>query len=91
MTKEVVIVEKRSQARITNTSARKSFHQAVTGTVAQREAHACDDTIAYLVNLLTFYVRADRFYEHTTDGPDIRPLALIFGEAVNARTQQERF
>ena len=84
-------MEKRSQALITNTSARKYFHQAVTRAVAQREARARNDTIAYLVNLLTFYVRADRFYEHTSAGPDIRPLALIFGEAVNARTQQERF
>ena len=42
-----------------------------------------DDTIAYLTNLLTTFVRSDRFYEWTPEGPTLTPLALMYGEVVN--------
>ncbi len=46
--------------------------------------------MVYIVNLLTFFVRAERLFERTPDGITLKPLALIYGEALEARSPEDR-
>jgi hypothetical protein len=45
---------------------------------------AGEHTVHYVVNLLALYARSDRLYEHTSDGLDIKPLALMLNDAREA-------
>ena len=62
---------------------RSFFSQNLVDQIDQRKMEVRDDTIAYLTNLLTTFVRSDRFYEWTPEGPTLTPLALMYGEVVN--------
>jgi len=62
---------------------RSFFSQNLVDQIDQRNMEVRDDTIAYLTNLLTTFVRSDRFYEWTPEGPTLTPLALMYGEVVN--------
>ena len=58
---------------------------------AEKQRLALDGhTEHYIVNLLTTFSRADAFFEPTPDGPKLRPLALMFAEALGAPTLAER-
>ncbi|MDP6313070.1 MAG: hypothetical protein QF841_03625 [Arenicellales bacterium] len=74
----------------THSTVREYFHDTVRGAINNQKVSALDETVAYIVNLLTFYTRADHLFEHTVDGLAIRPLALTYGEALSASTAQER-
>ena len=66
------------------------FRQQVTDAVTDHDLEVTEETRAYLVNLLTFYSRADHFFEHTPEGLGLRPLALVYGEALCAKSWKEQ-
>ncbi len=66
------------------------FHEAVVSAIANQQLETCDETVAYVVNLLTDFTRADHLYEWTQDGYALKPLAILYGEAVEARTETDR-
>ncbi len=47
-------------------------------------------TAHYVVNLLTVFARSEQFFESTTDGPVLRPLALMWADAIEAPSHDER-
>jgi len=49
-----------------------------------------EDTSWYLVNLLVRFCRSEDFFAFEDDRFDIRPLALLYSDAVNARNEYER-
>jgi len=58
---------------------------------AQKQHLALDgQTEHYVVNLLTTFSRAEAFFDATPSGPKLRPLALMFAEALGAPTLAER-
>ena len=63
---------------------RSFFNESLVGLIDQRNMEVRDDTIVYLTNLLTTFVRSDRFYEWTPEGPTLTPLALLYGEVLNS-------
>jgi hypothetical protein len=65
---------------------RDSLHSAL----SRQKVKAEEDTVFYVVNLLAWYARAENLFPHTPDGPIQQPLALIYAEAVEARSQEER-
>ena len=71
-------------------SVKDYFRQKVTDAIDEESISVMEDTQAYLVNLLTFYTRTDHFFEHTNQGLELRPLALVYGEALSAKTTTER-
>ncbi len=58
--------------------------------MANQCLHAREDTVAYVVNMLAGFTRTDHLYEWTRDDYTLKPLALIFGEAVEAKTAKHR-
>lgn len=78
------------QTVVNCTSVKDYFRQQVTNAITDVDIDVSEETQAYLVNLLTFYSRTDHFFEHTPEGLGLRPLALVYGEALSARSRIEQ-
>jgi len=72
------------------TCVKDYFRQQVTDAIAEDDLEVTEEARAYLVNLLTFYSRTDHFFEHTPEGLGLRPLALVYGEALSAKSRIEQ-
>lgn len=75
---------------ITHTSIREYFHDSVTDAVKNQQIQARAETIYYLVNLLTLFSRSDQLFEYTENGIDLKPLALLYADAVEESSALER-
>lgn len=75
---------------LTGLGAREYFQDAVQTALINQRFTASDESIIYLANLLTAYIRTERLFEHTPDGFQIKPLALIYGEALTAGSETDR-
>ena len=75
---------------ITDLDIREFFQDSVQSALSNQHISVCDETVIYVVNLLTVFVRTERLYESTSDGIMIKPLALIYAEAVEAQSTSER-
>ena len=75
---------------ITGCDTREYFHHAVSRAAQHRGLEVEGETLIYVVNLLTLYVRSERLYDMTADGPAIPPLAELYGEAVHADSAESR-
>lgn len=80
----------RREQLITDTSLQEYFQGSVSDALENQNVEAGADTVHYVVNLLTFFSRTDRLFERTRDGVMIRPLALLYAEAVQGTTNEER-
>ncbi len=66
------------------------FHRAL-GRAADRQGQQPHDaTLWYLTDLLTRFARSEEFFDPDCGRSGLRPLALIYGEAANARSEAER-
>ena len=71
-------------------SLEEFFKNALHG-AAQKQRLALDDhTEHYVVNVLTTFSRADALFEPTPEGPRLKPLAIMLGDAVAAPSPDER-
>ena len=75
---------------LTELDARKFFQDAIRSAMTNQQVHAQDETLCYLVNLLTGYIRSDQLFEAGVDGLFIKPLALLYGDALQAPRARER-
>jgi len=75
---------------LTEVDARSFFQDAVQSAMANQQVHARQETLCYIVNLLTGYIRADQLFETIADGPFIKPLALMYAEALEAPRVSDR-
>jgi hypothetical protein len=66
------------------------FHRALHDAARHRHLDAGAATLHYLTHLLTDFARSERLFDYTENGLQIRPLALLYGEAINARSVRER-
>jgi hypothetical protein len=66
------------------------FQGLVTEAVANQQVETSEETLYYLVNLLTSFTRTKALYEKTADGLMLRPLALLYAEALDAPSQEDR-
>jgi len=65
---------------------RDSVHQALRNQEVEVEEH----TEHYVVNLLTMFARSEALFEQTSDGAQLRPLALMLADAVEASSADQR-
>ena len=72
-------------------SLRRFFQESVDDALRNQRVEADDHTVVYLVNLLVFFSRADNLFVSTPEGRQLRPLALYYSDAVNARGDRERY
>jgi hypothetical protein len=75
---------------ITNTSIKEYFHDSVNEAIANQQIQASGETAYYLVNLLTAFSRSERLFDKGENGVDLKPLALIYADAVNEPNIKER-
>lgn len=75
---------------ITGTNIQEFFQDSVTEALTHQEIRAREDTICYVVNLLTAFTRSEDLYEMTPDGLMLRPLAELYGAALEAPTTEVR-
>lgn len=66
------------------------FHDAVHTAARQCGVSADQSTLHYLVLLLCQYARSERVFDYSDQRLQLRPLALLYGEALEARSQRER-
>ena len=72
------------------TSLKAYFHQELGRLLDRREPGLSQEVRAYLVNLLQQFSRSERFFEWYGERMTLRPLALLYGEAVEAPSLQEK-
>jgi hypothetical protein len=75
---------------ITETTLREHFRHTVDEALSTRGVDAAVETVYYIVNLLTVFQRADRLYDQTRDGFELKPLAVIYAEALEIPQPEQR-
>ena len=75
---------------ITGTDTREYFREVLENALTNQHVNVCAETLFYLINLLTGFVRTERLFDPTPDGNMIRPLAMLYGEAMQAETPGDR-
>lgn len=66
------------------------FHHAVHDAASRRHLGADQATLHYLSMLLCQYARSEQVFDYDDRRLQLRPLALLYGEALAARSQRER-
>jgi len=82
-----------SRARVIRTadvSLSEYFREQLSIYSQELEPPPREDTRWYLVNLLVRFCRSEDFFAFEDDRFDLRPLALLYSDAVNARNEYER-
>ena len=67
---------------ITSTSVGDFFHRALSSALLNQHIEATPHTVHYVVHLLSDFSRSDRLYEKTEDGYGLKPLAMLYADAV---------
>ena len=75
---------------LTEIDARKYFQDAIQSAMTNQQVQAREETLCYIVNLLAGYMRADQLFEAGADGLFVKPLALMYAEALDAPTERDR-
>ena len=75
---------------ITAMNMNEYFNDAIQEAIAHQHLSRNDDTIVYIVNLLSHFALSENVYDSDTEGRSIKPLAFFYKEAVEARTGEER-
>jgi hypothetical protein len=75
---------------VTVHSLREFFRDSLRETLARQHVEVGGETEQYVVNMLTLFARSEALFETTPDGVRIKPLVVMLGEALEARSPQER-
>ena len=67
---------------IVDTNVREFFQGLVTDAVANQHVETTDETVFYVVNILVAFSDSRALFEQTPDGLQIKPLAFLYGEAL---------
>lgn len=79
-----------SERLITNTSVQEYFHDSVSCALRNQQLHAEQATIDYLVDLLTYFIRAEELLERTPEGVALQPLASLYAKALETNSLDHR-
>lgn len=79
-----------SRALLTTTNIQSYFHQSLQTALENNKLHAEDETIGYLVRLLSNFLHTEKLFEESEDGLSIKPLALYYAEAINISSRPNR-
>ena len=75
---------------ITARSPEEFFQDRVGSVMEQRSVSAEAETVFYLVNLLTHFMRAENLFHEGEEGLELRPLAFLYADAVHGATRNDR-
>lgn len=66
------------------------FHESITDSVSSQNVDVCDETVVYMTQLLTHYVRSEELFEKDEDGVQVKPLAVLYCQAAAASDHHAR-
>jgi len=66
------------------------FSRELEGALHNQRVETSQATARYIVRTLCRFSRSERFYESTGSGQDLKPLAMIYADAVNSPTPRQR-
>lgn len=69
---------------------REFFHESVQHALHQQHITVEDQTEHYVVNVLTTFARSDALYDHDNDRQQLKPLAMMLADAIDAPTSVRR-
>lgn len=75
---------------IAHSNVREFFRDSVESALDNQQLNADDHTVHYVVNILTRFTRSDQLFEATPDGRQLKPLALMLAEAMDADSERQR-
>jgi len=75
---------------ITNLNINEYFHDAIHDAISHQRVGLNDETVVYIVNLLTYYALSENIFEKDIEGTSSKPLAFIYKDAVEAQSLEER-
>ena len=75
---------------VEHASLEEYFQGAVNVALEELKVEARQGTVHYLVNLMTGFTRSEQLYERDDDGVFIRPLALLYAEALEHPSREAR-
>ncbi|MGX2039493.1 hypothetical protein ACWJKU_05075 [Methylocaldum sp. MU1018] len=75
---------------ITDVNVKEYFRNSLETALSNQRVDAGEDTVYYIVNLLAYFTRADKLFACTDEGVTLQPLALIYAEAVESASAEER-
>lgn len=75
---------------VTGVDVREHFKESVQAALTNQRVDAAEETVFYVVNLLAYFTHADNLFCQTSEGVDLKPLALIYAEAVEAESSDAR-
>lgn len=75
---------------IASADLREFFQHSVDEALTRQGIDAAVETSYYLVNLLTVFQRAERLYDVAGDHLELRPLALLYADALAERAPEQR-
>lgn len=79
-----------SRDLLTTTNIQSYFHQSLQTALDNNKLRVEDETIGYLVRLLSNFLHSDKLFEESEDGLHIRPLALYYAEAISLSSRSNR-
>ena len=71
-------------------SLQEFFKDSVAEAMHRQQLDADDHTAYYVVNLLTLFARSEALFDETDAGRELRPVARVLAEAVDAAQPAER-
>jgi hypothetical protein len=77
-------------ALVTDVNVREHFRDSIHSALSNQKVEAAEETVFYVVNLLAHYTHAEHLFAQTPEGVDLKPLALIYAEAVEAGSLDQR-
>ncbi len=75
---------------ITNLNVNEYFNDAIHDAISHQSVYPKDETVVYIVNLLTYFTLSENIYEASPEGLSSKPLALIYKDAIEAISCEER-
>lgn len=79
-----------SSSSIAVINLREFFHESVQHALHQQHVTVEDQTEHYVVNVLTTFARSEALYESNNEGVQLKPLAMMLADAMEAPTSEQR-
>jgi hypothetical protein len=75
---------------VTDVNVREHFRDSIQSALSNQRVEAGEETVFYVVNLLAYYIHSENLFSQTSEGVELKPLALIYADAVEAKSLEDR-
>ena len=84
------MISSKEEQLVQQEDAAKFFEQALQAAIHRQGFRPCHETTLYLRKLLTDYVHSDKLFDYSEDGVQLKPLAGLYADAVQAKSIERR-